>query len=59
MTDICNEKSCPANSCDGKHCALDRFIAEFPHLILEQRDNPCACEKFREAAEQLERGGSR
>lgn len=55
MTGTCNERSCPANGCDG-HCALQRFIEGFPHLILEQRDNPCVCEKFREAAERLEGG---
>jgi len=49
----CNA-NCPANGCGGKECALDRFVAEFPHLIIEQRDNPHVCKRFRKAAERLE-----
>lgn len=52
----CRNFGCPARGYNAEDCALDRFVAEFPHLVLEHRDNPHVCKKFREAAERMREG---
>jgi len=44
---------CPASGCDAHSCALERFITESPHLIVDHKDNPYVCKKFRKAAWEL------
>jgi hypothetical protein len=51
MPDSCTNRSCIANSCDGKFCQLECLAESAPHLVREFRESDCG--KFRKKAGEL------
>ncbi len=50
----CSRSGCPVNECTTGTCALGRYVREFPHIVIDFRDDPEACKRLRAAAKKLE-----